>query len=369
MDNAALDLTLCQLLKISEASRKNKQAYSDRKKEKFHDEIDALIGKISSTNLSTLDDGDQYLLKKLFDLLFIWFEFLDNSTLNNIPYEIIRCLDAVLEEWLGPADANKFVIVTSLQSQQLSFSYYDSEFALDKELTLFLENKFQTKIESAPVPINLPKYLVHDYLANVTLYHELGHFIDRHRRITESIIDSEYFQELKQRKKARKQNHFAEYFADIFAAQYLDEKCAMYLEYCAIKEPECFTHPSTESRVKIVTDFLAGSTDFTIEQLKKGTERATLGRQLTPKRYLAIDGDDFDDLLPCKIENQRQLHYLFIKGWQAWGNEESNLAKTFTYSADRYRVINNLIEKSISNFIVQEKWEQAKLKLSSDVSN
>jgi hypothetical protein len=355
MDKETLDLTLCQLIKVSDASKKNHHAYSDFQKRSFHEEIEALLLEIQKTDFSTLNENDKLLHRKLFEILFIWLEFLDNSTLNFIPYEIVRCLKAVLEDWLEDEDFQKFVIVTSLQSQLLSFSFLDLELG---SLTTYVEEKYGKKIGNTLVPINLPKYLVHDYLANVTLYHEVAHFIDRHFRISRRIIDSDVlFKEMEEEDKEVHLNHLSEYFADIFAAQYIGDKCSMYLNYIAHGDPDSYTHPSTQRRVDIVDSFLNNREDVYITKLKDATVKLTK-KELKPGRYKEIQTNDFENFLPAEVEEKAQLHYLFIQGWESWYNSSGSIRATFSSSRDRHRVINNLIEKSISNFIVREKWNQ-----------
>jgi hypothetical protein len=356
MDKATLDLTLCQLIKVFDSSKKNYQAYSDPRKHAFHKAIEQLLEEIKSIDLSGLKAPDIQLHKELFENLFIWIEFLDNSTLNNIPYEIVRCLDAVLQDWLTKENFEKYVIVTSLQSQLLSFSYWDPE--LDSQLAAYVEHRYKTKINNTLVPINLPKHLAHDYLANVTLYHEIGHFIDRHYKITRRIVsDNILFKAMKPAQKLERLYHLSEHFADIFAAQYIDDKCSTYLDYIAHGYPDCDTHPATQRRVDFVRAFLDGKDDVYIKMLKDATSRITK-IELRPGRYKKLLINDFESFLPAECDNTEQLHYLFIQGWDSWYNTLGNIASTFSISIDRHRVINNLIEKSISNFIVKEKWKQ-----------
>jgi hypothetical protein len=232
MDSSTLELALCQLLKISEVSKKNHHVYSDDKKDSFHKEIEILLEDIEKVNFESFSDNDKNLHRQLFDNLLIWLEFLDSSTLNNTPYEIIKCLEVVLDEWLDEAEFKRFVIVTIPQSKQISYSYWDPE--LGSSLTDYLKEKYGKEIVNTLVPINLPKYLVHDYLANVTLYHELGHFIDRHYKISQRIVDTDpTFQSLDASAQEKKYNHLSEFFADMFAAQYIHDKCSIYLNHIA----------------------------------------------------------------------------------------------------------------------------------------
>lgn len=351
MDRETLQLTLCQLLKVSEVSKKNHSVYSDNKKLNFHREIDELLSEIQRADFGLFDDDDQLLHKELFEILFTWLEFLDNSTLNNIPYEIVACLQAVLKDWLDSHNLKKFVIVTTLQSH-ISFGYFDWDLS---DLTPYVKGKYKKDIVNPLVPINLPKYLVHDYLANVTLYHELGHFIDQHFKISKRVVDSyPLYAAMKGKEKLKMYYHISEFFADLFAAQYIGDTCSNYLNYIAFKQDDSDTHPSTARRVDVVNSFLTGKDDVIIKILSDATEKLT-GKKLQPKRYVEIKTNEFEDYLPAEIDQSQQLHYLYIQGWDSWRKRPGMLGKH--KPPELYKVINNLIEKSISNFIISTKWK------------
>lgn len=355
MNKATLELTLCQLLKVSEASKKNYHAYSDERKISFHREIDSLLQKVKERDFNKFDHNDIVVHGRLFSILFTWLDFLNNSTLNNIPFEVVRCLEAVLEEWLSEENYKKFVIVTSLESHLSGFFYYDLD--LGGSLTSYLKDKYSYEIDNTLVPINLPKYLIHDYFANVTLYHEIGHFIDAHYKITARIIDSDYaFSAMSADQIEVLKNHLSEHFADLFAVQYMGDKYGMYLNHLAYNEPDCYTHPATQKRIAWINAFLEGKKHFVIEKLVEATKNLT-GKELIANRFKVIPTNDFDSLIPADIDEPKQLHYLFIQAWNTWSSD-GYIKKNFA-TKDSYRIINNLVEKSISNFIVKEKWNNS----------
>jgi hypothetical protein len=130
--------------------------------------------------------------------------------------------------------------------------------------------------------------------------------------------------------------------------------------YIAHDEVECDTHPSTEARIDIVNSFLTDESDkdITIKMIKNYTKKITK-RDLVRCRYKEIASNDFEDLLPNEVTEREQLHYLLIQGWDTWYKKSGNIRNIFPTAMNRYKVINNLIEKSISNFIVKEKWKKA----------
>jgi len=359
MDKETLQLTLCQLIKVSDTSRKNYSVYSDKKKIKFHKEIEQLLSDIKQSDFNSFTKDDRLLHKELFQILFAWLEFLDNSTLNNIPYEIVRCLEAVLEDWLEPANRQKFMIVTTLQSHA-SFGFIDWDL---RAVVPYVKGKYNRDITNPLVPINLPKYVVHDYLSNVTLYHELGHFIDQHFKISARIINSNpLYSRMPRAQKLKEYYHMMEFFADIFAAQYIGDKCSLYLNYIAHDDPESDTHPATSRRVDLVNSFLKKKSDVIIDILKDATKKITK-IDLAPKKYKVIRTNDFEDFLPIEVVDKHQLHYLYIIGWNTWYHHKGILRSKFKDPPETYRIINNLIEKSISNFIVTEKWQGSSSKI------
>lgn len=63
---------------------------------------------------------------------------------------------------------------------------------------------------------------------------------------------------------------------------------------------------------------------------------------------------DFYDYIPPIIETDAQLHGLFIAGWDIWLNHKDNFSEE--KHSKIYAYLNNLIEKSISNYMITSKW-------------
>ena len=96
--------------------------------------------------------------------------------------------------------------------------------------------------------------------------------------------------------------------------------------------------------------------------LDEATKKTTLGKFLKI-RYNEYNFDDFINLLPIVIENENQLSYLYIKAWELWNNYNRDFENQNNFVVDlkpskRYEIINNLIEKSINNFITTESWKK-----------
>ena len=98
------------------------------------------------------------------------------------------------------------------------------------------------------------------------------------------------------------------------------------------------------------------------------TQQITNNRTLN-KRYNYINSKNFLQLLPVEVTHSNQLSSLYLLGWELWQNYDLQFEKrnSMAYklkASKRYEIINNLIEKSISNYIITESWTKSKLNVS-----
>lgn len=347
-----LELNVAQLSRCIQKSRINK--YSDARKEKYQKVLIELFSELQTHDYSTLTPTQLIAKKQIVDFVFESIQYLDNSTLTIIPFEIVYCLEQALNEWIP---GHSFIVVTSLSNELLS---YQISYNLTQNSALYtlIKNDYNKEFEHKLIQITLPRYYVHDYLANVVLYHELGHFIDRTYKISESVIWTEIANKTvvyNSEEMYRLLNHYMEYFADIFAAQYVGNASNLFIDYIAHKNPDCFTHPATDKRIEMVKKFLDG--DHTVPEIKnlKHFTLLNTGRDLEIK-HDNLPLDDFYNLLPYELSNERELHSIFLAGWSAWQKNPDNKLKTDFGNDVAYKAINNLIEKSISNYIVVKNW-------------
>ena len=351
MSPKLLQLNIAQLQRAFEKSKANK--YSDSRKKIYHECLTQLFTKILSRDIGSYDYSAQIRLKKVLDFIFYSIEFLDSSTLTNIPYEIVFCLEKALNEW---DNSKSYIVVTSLQNNFLSYSF-NPILALTQDYYDIIQNDFNIAFNYKLIQINLPRYLVHDYLANVVLYHELGHFIDLKFNISLRLMLTKYGLNPYSNPILRKEfSHIQEYFADIFAAQYIGEASNYYLNYVGHKNPGGDSHPSTDNRIEITNDFLNAISNKTINEIQLATQSTT--SFTLEKRYSVISNSDFIDLIPPNFKNDLELHSVFEVGWNLWKIEVDGYIKKSINYIDKYRIINNLIEKSISNYMVIEKWNK-----------
>ncbi len=343
-----LELRFAQLLKIAERSRSSK--FSNERIRIFHDSLLKVIFKMSSENFSTFKPDRLVWTYEVVEQLFDWFEYLVNSTINQTPYEIVHTLEEVLNDWEIPNES--FILLTSLSSKRDDFAFQtDKNPAKLKGLKKYIHLTYGVEISQDldVIRIILPKFLSHDYLTAVSLYHEIAHYIDIKSHITETIL-------LDNSLKKTEENiiFHREHFADLFAAQYVDLASCSHVCYLTYqKDPG--KYPPTPSRVAVVEEFLKGGSNELIRTIAKATKKCT--KKDLKIRSKKVGRKDFDNLIPIDIKSLPELHGVFITAWDIWLDPKSRLRKKFTNKNDLYRVLNNLVEKSISNFFLMRSWK------------
>lgn len=364
------DLNRGQLLGTWNKSRLNK--YSDNRKQIFHEKLGILFSEVIENYDFSLP-MDLVFCREVMDFFSSSINLLDNNTINVVPHEMIKCLNVALKDWID--DYNKYIIVTTdgdyciyLLGKSIDVTYQN------------IKNLYGIDFSSKLVNVQLPKYLLRDYLTNVVLYHELGHFVDNHYKLTETIypeilkIDryeliNLYFPCLtKSFTPDEKQyvlcNHISEFFADLFASQYVGSNCCNFLDYLAHDRPkDSFspTHPNLFYRKKIIEDFLNGVSNPVLDIIKKTVQTVT-GKELKV-RFRDLSPDDFYNLVPTIISNEQELHSLFKLGWDVYlsGGDNFKNANAMSYTPSQsevYNIVNNLIEKSINNFLIVDSWNK-----------
>lgn len=382
MNNKLLQLNFSQLESAWKKSKNN--LYSDTKKISYHKNLVDLFDKMKAEDFLELSEIETVERSRVIDFFFLSITFLDGSTVSQIPFEIIKCLEVALKDWVD--DHDDFIIVTSLVKEIDAFSF-DTSLTVSDDYYIIIEKTYGIKFQSRLIQINVPESLTRDYLANVVLYHELGHFIDKRFKISEILTKylaylegkggittalkvslNKYFPILESDSISNLsdilENHFSEYFCDLYAAQYVGNTLGEYLQYLTKGSAEWYySHPSTVSRVELVNDFLTMNNNellnFILDIVKKSSNKDIVIRSEE------FSSKDFENFIPVEIKSSSELHYLFVYGWNLWLSDWTEFQKVnemaFPLSPNQiYEIINNLIEKSIGNFIVKTNWEKYK---------
>jgi hypothetical protein len=355
--------------------------YHDIRLRNYVETLDSLFVQIKNQEVEESFSPDD-VNKRIIDFFFENIDFIDSSNINSIPFEIVFCLDVSLKNWIDNFD---YIIVTALRRDINSYSIYMPD---NENIYKLIDSLYNIRFNHRLIQLNIPKYFARDYLANVVLYHEIGHFVDNTYHISETIyidilneeiqfdnIDvSKYLVNIKNVKKEFEEKdlitlyHLKEYISDIFAAQYIGECSCYYLDYIANNADFSRTHPSTSKRCEIVRDFIVDENSNELIRFIKRTISRICGKNICI-RHNQLLPTDFLNLVPVEIENDDEMHSIFILGWELWQNKRVQLQQinNFQYNLEPinyYHIINNLIEKSIGNYMVIDKWTKAKANVS-----
>lgn len=362
-------------------SRNNK--YSNPKLQEFHDFFRDFYEKIKNEDIASLTEDKKTFLKDAIDYFQTRVNCLSNNTSTTAPYEVIESIKCAAKEWVS--DIDNYIILTR---------YGDYSFFSDNKedvVLSYIENDYGIIFNKKTVLLSIPQHYYRDYLNNVVLYHEIGHFVDITQNISlislqltvsdiEKKIDINsiysYFPFLNglksddiiqsggvTEKGIQLYHYWLEYFADVFAANYIGDKIQKYLSFRSY--PDCnsvishLTHPSNERRFAVINDFINGRDNYITNKIQ-----LILGNKFgkTLNRYnnsLALE--DLYKFLPLELKSDNDIHNLYAAAWDVWYGDRSKfkMENNLSYdlqSAQIYSILNNLVEKSISNYLVTKKW-------------
>lgn len=288
-------------------------------------------------------------------------KFLSGSTSKRIPYEIVHCLKSALASW-----TTKNALITTALTQDKAYSFYFQ--GVNQEFYTLAKAFTGVEFNSELVQIAFPQIYRHRPLLNVALYHELGHFLDVHHGIVNQsllLVPSEQLQlpginfdtlSLDQKDQIALY-HRREYFADIFAAGYVGNAYREFLDAFAMSNPVSFTHPATNDRLVLIDLFLSGTPHYITDLFQASLKKLGL-RQLGINFFAPDLLASFNNARPYAIQNEAELHGIFEAG-------NTFLKQMLTTPANLWveideitseRMINDLVEKSIRNSMIVDKW-------------
>ena len=285
-------------------------------------------------------------------------QFVRGSRSNDAPYETQFVLRKALREWI---DDDVLISSSALDSFDFFLSSADLWEYIEQTIGQFDTGGYKPLV----VRIGSPEAFKHRPIFCIPLFHELGHFVDFHFKISDMSIlvsppnqpptglDPQTWQRLNL-------NHRREYFADLFAACYCGHASIKTLLAVAPNNGSSFTHPSTAERVKVVADFLAG-----VQNEKVDLFQATLTAQQLPnlkQRFVCPEvRHHFDDALTHQLSCIEELFGIFSSGWDYLHEElEKRTAPWIDDTVDASiieKTVNDLVEKSIRNFEIVERWQ------------
>lgn len=311
---------------------------------------------------------------------------LDNNTISSVPHEIIECLNTAAKQWI--TDFDDYIIVME-----------DGAYAIKPQVEdvrvfyVSLKAKLGVEFKYILLSVSMPRQLTRDYLTNVCLFHELGHFVDTKLKISEGVIVDMFNSWIGPNRidiekwfvppyppfvlpampgmptgyvPADYTNFFLmEYFADLFCAQYVDTNYLHYLEYIS-NDPNADdpTHPSFNKRKSMYEDFCKGPDSNIVLKLIFEKTLSLTGHGLT-KRFKDLDSSDMLNLIPSELNTPEEMLSIFKLGWDVYKTGSSEIERRNNLAGQLepdklYDIVNNLIEKSISNYLTMRDWNKAK---------
>jgi len=277
-------------------------------------------------------------------------KYISGSTANKIPYEIVHALNEALMDW----SSDKHIITTALVDDP-DFHFHGTN--PGDEISKILSFPFDIKVNL--IQIALPKIYRHRYLNCMALYHELGHYIDSKYRITRSTYLFDDFIGSKD-EWVVDYSHRSEFFADLFAASYVGSALSSFLVKFAGEAGTSDTHPATKDREKVIESFLAGEDSIEIGRISKALKFLKLPELKARFQIPSVD-NCFNNIRPCRIESSPELHGIIPAAWQYLENTFKDISTPWDDMEENQisSIVNDLVEKSVRNLIVKNKWEYA----------
>jgi hypothetical protein len=280
-------------------------------------------------------------------LLWASSKYLSGTTSREVPYEAVFALRKALREWT----TDDFIITTALL-EDLEYHF----FGLDalQVLRNIIPSLVPASLNKLLVQMALPKLYRNRPLYSVALYHELGHFIDSHRGVIKmslllrpAVANPKY-----------EQMHRAEHFCDLLAASYVGTAMCKLLKHIAPNDHASSSHPATVDRISLIETFLAGQHVTMIDLLQDALTNLKI-----PALEVRFSEPDisacFQNIRPYDIKNERELHGILPAAWSFLEKiAPRNALPWLSFNDDEsiVNMINDLVEKSIRNYSIKEKW-------------
>lgn len=338
----------------------------------FHDKIKQLYAKLESVDVDAIPEAEHSEFMEYFELIKDWSTLLHYHKVDSFPEELVYTLKLLVREWLD--DYGKYIILISDNPYMVSYPPSSLDAIYQN-----IESRYAIHFEEKIVKICMPIEHCSDYLVNVCLYHEVGHFIDRQKNLSfiafhniDNLVNSNpglsstikrYFpyynhpiSSMDGPLQQKLYNQLIEYFADIFSAQYNGDGVIMYLGYLHSHEmdKEDNEHPSTQLRYDMISDFMGAGNIIT--QLFSVLV-TSLYKNRTKLRVKFNNGRiaDLGSLSLVHVNNEDELHSLYAIGWELYKMDrvrrEADYPATSGLSYhDLYVNINRTIKQSVEDF-------------------
>lgn len=296
---------------------------------------------------------DDEILRSFADKVWTCHRYLQGSTTKEAPYEIEYCMRYAIADWLTAP-----CLVTTALTDEKDFHLKpgDPWDFVSKTMDRYTVQLPQEKL----IFIGVPRIYKHMPLFCAALYHELGHFVDLARNVTDLTLLTHPVEGVSDEVWGLVQSHRREHFADLFAACYVGSAIVDSIDAINPLAEDSPTHPATATRIEVIRGFLNGE-DFEELEMFQGA-LAKLGLPPLKKRYSvpAIESA-YDDIRPYQPDGPDELHGIIAAGWSYLGKVKSGEGPRWTVGGsplDVIRIVNDLTEKSIRNASIRQLWER-----------
>lgn len=348
-----LYLHLAQLICLLEKAEQKK--YDTDRINKHLEEIKTVLYKLASCKIEAIDEYSLEIFRFLLHYFSNSLRYICESTIDDVSSEIFYGLRKAMEDWLP--DSDSYIFVSSVGD----FCFYYN-LKTDDAYRIINDN-FGFTPKYKLVFFNVPAHLKNDFASNTALYHELGHFIDLvHYHFSDTIyykakngeLSFDWTKHFEQKDipidSNKPMNHLHEYFADLFAAKYVGKSAYMYLDYIAKNDLSSETHPSTQSRIELIDEFVdntGGDCAPLVDLFKSQVEELNCELTGNPSH---IDMSSFFSNQCIDLKEKNDIHKMISSFWPLW-NDHKHDFKDVTGKAlttfEAYKQISKLFEETI----------------------
>lgn len=327
----------------------------------FDREFHEFVLKTSAAIDHVLEDSNRYpepVLRQLERSLWNVSPFITGNRSNDAPHETQYVLRKALREWIDVT-----ALISSASHDNLAF-YLNPADDLWKLIANALDGFPTEGYSPLVVQIGFPEAYRHRPVFCVPLFHELGHFVDFHYKISELSLLTEPLPSCPAAVNLATWrmvvlSHRREFFADLFAACYSGLASRHSLMSIAPNNPDTATHPSTKSRAGAIDAFLSGSANPHVDLVQRSLTNRGLPN-LSPRFSAPELSGQFDDALTYRVSSTEELYGMFPAAWDYHEKQLATRSASWTDVNDTEheieRTINDLTEKSLRDFEIRERW-------------
>lgn len=345
--------------------------YDNDKVKEYISILNDIVTSLQRIDLNTQTETEKCQIREILIFISRCIQYIKSATIKDLRPSIYVCLRTALGDWV---DSTKDYVLTSYKGNV--DTHYLSHITVTSQAINMIKDVLGITIPYKLVSLGYPTYLEKDFLSNLSLYHELGHFVDICIwRISVNLVEffitngipmhSVYFQNIDEsilkdkdhicftNERNRLYRMILEYFADIFAVQYIGNHKLHLSHYMAGDNGFSNSHPSTTARTHAILNFLGSESqhDDFIKILKAMTQ--AVSRRDLKIRYVPLDDTPLLNGQPYSNISKDQVPSLFHNAWEIWELNKSGFKDT-PDPITAYKTLNDLLDQSIMNFLANK---------------